>query len=181
VIITLIVASFALSRVVKLNLTASMPIGLYALHQTTAIRRGTIVVACPPPTAQRLGLLKGYLAPARGLLPQSRCAAGSAPLLKYAIAFGGDEIRIDSRGIALNGHLFDSRAVAQIDRSGRALATVPNGIYRIRHDEMWLYSPSRYSWDSRYFGPVKVRDILGTAKPIWTTRALLTFEFPSGS
>jgi len=175
--IALLVASFALSRVMKLNLTASMPIGLYALHPAAAIYRGAIVIACPPMAAQRIGVANGYLAPARGSLPQSNCAAGSAPLLKYAIALAGDEIEINAHGLSLNGRLLDSQTLARVDQSGRALAAMRSGRYRLHKDEVWLYSPARYSWDSRYFGPAKLRDVLGTATPIWTIPSQASLQF----
>jgi hypothetical protein len=36
-------------------------------------------------------------------------------------------------------------------------------------NRLLLYSPAAYSWDSRYFGPARLRDVLGTAVPLWTT------------
>jgi conjugative transfer signal peptidase TraF len=146
-----------------------MPLGLYILQPASAIHRGAIVIACPPPEAQRIGVANGYLAPSRGLVPGSRCSSGSAPLLKYAIAFAGDEIDISKRGLSLNGHLLDGQTPARLDRSGRTLAAVPNGRYRLATGQVWLYSPARYSWDSRYFGPARLGDVLGTAAPLWTS------------
>lgn len=170
--IGLLIASFVLSRIVKLNLTASMPIGLYAVRPASAIHRGSIVIACPPPAAQRIGVANGYLAPARGLVPESRCSSGFAPLLKYAIAFAGDEIVISRRGLSLNGRQLDSQSRARVDRSGHLLAAVPIGHYRLGVGEVWLYSPARYSWDSRYFGPARLTDVIGTAAPLWTESAV---------
>jgi type IV secretory pathway protease TraF len=31
---------------------------------------------------------------------------------------------------------------------------------------VWLYAPVPRSWDSRYFGPQRAADIIGTATPI---------------
>lgn len=175
----LVVGSFALGRVVKLNLTASMPIGLYAVRPSaSAIPRGAIVIACPPPEAQRIGVANGYLAPARGLVADSRCSSGSAPLLKYAVAFAGDEIDISAHGLSVNGHLLDPHTPSRIDRDGRALGAVPNGHYRLRKDQVWLYSPAIYSWDSRYFGPAKLGDVLGVAAPLWTSTPLVSLHAP---
>jgi conjugative transfer signal peptidase TraF len=165
----ILAASFALSTVVKLNLTASMPVGIYLVHPTKTFRRGSIVVACPPADAQRIGFQNGYLAPARGILPSSRCDAGSAPLLKYAIALGGDVVQLNDRGLEVDGQVIDAHKIARVDRNGRALTSIPNGAYHLEAGDVWLYSPAAYSWDSRYFGPAKVRDVLGTAVPLWTT------------
>jgi len=167
--ILIVASSFALSSVVKLNLTASMPVGVYIVHTTKALRRGAIVIACPPADAQRVGLRNGYLAPARGILPGSRCDAGSAPLLKYAIALAGDVVELNDRGLEVDGQLVDAHKVARVDRNGRALSSMPDGTYHLAAGDVWLYSPADYSWDSRYFGPAKLRDVLGTAVPLWTT------------
>lgn len=161
---TLLVAS----SVLKLNLTESMPIGLYLLRGTTNVHVGDIVVACPPPAAQRIGMVNGYLARAYGVVPGSRCAAGSVPVLKYAIAIAGDIVVINERGLSLNGRLFDSRPQAQTDSRGRSIAALPYGQYHLGKGEIWLYSPARCSWDSSYFGPITTRDLQGTAEPIVT-------------
>ena len=167
--ILIIASSFALSSVVKLNLTASMPVGVYILQPTKALQRGAIVIACPPANAQRVGVRNGYLAPARGILPASRCDAGSAPLLKYAIALAGDVVELSDRGLEVDGQLVDAHKIARVDRNGRALASMPDGTYHLGAGDVWLYSPAEYSWDSRYFGPAKLHDVLGTAVPLWTT------------
>jgi conjugative transfer signal peptidase TraF len=137
--ILIFASSFVLSSFVKLNLTASMPIGVYLVHSTKALRRGLIVVACPPSDAQRVGVQNGYLAPARGILPASRCDAGSAPLLKYAIALAGDVVRINDRGLEVDGQLVDAHKIARIDRNGRALTSIPDGTYHLGAGDVWLY------------------------------------------
>jgi conjugative transfer signal peptidase TraF len=167
--ILIIASSFALSSVVKLNLTASMPVGVYIVHPTKVLRRGAIVIACPPANAQRVGVRNGYLAPARGILPASRCDAGSAPLLKYAIALAGDVVELSDRGLEVDGQLVDAHKIARVDRNGRTLSYMPDGMYHLGASDVWLYSPAQYSWDSRYFGPAQIRDVLGTAVPLWTT------------
>jgi conjugative transfer signal peptidase TraF len=178
-VLTGIATAFALlvaSGVLKLNLTESMPLGLYLLRRTTTVHVGDIVIACLPPAVQRVGIANGYLARAYGLFPGSRCAAGSAPVLKYAVALAGDELEIDEGGLSLNGRRLSARSRALVDRCGRRLAALTNGRYRLGDGDVWLYSPERYSWDSRYFGPVKQTDILGIAMPIWTAKGLHSYE-----
>jgi type IV secretory pathway protease TraF len=69
----------------------------------------------------------------------------------------------------VDGQLVDAHKIARVDRNGRALTSMPDGTYHLRAGDVWLYSPAAYSWDSRYFGPAKLRDVLGTAVPLWTT------------
>jgi len=168
-----IATAFALliaSSVLKLNLTESMPIGFYLLRRTTTVHVGDIVIACPPPVAQRLGIANGYLPRAYGLIPDSKCTEGSVPVLKYAIALAGDEIELDGSGLSLNGRLINTRPRALVDRRRRRLVSLTNGRYRLRQGDVWLYSPEQYGWDSRYFGPIRQSDVLGIAKPIWTMK-----------
>ena len=69
--VTMYYGSTRLARIVKINMTDSMPVGVY-LVQTAPIGKQRIVVACPPPVAARLGLANGYLA-------KGSCASGAAP------------------------------------------------------------------------------------------------------
>jgi conjugative transfer signal peptidase TraF len=154
----------------KLNLSESMPLGLYLLRPTTSIHAGDLVIACPPRAAQSVGLANGYLARGHVVIRGYECAAGSAPVLKYAIGVAGDELEIDGRGLSLNGRLLSRRPRALMDRHQRRLDSLANGRYRIQKGDVWLYSPERYSWDSRYFGTIKESDVLGIAKPIWTAQ-----------
>jgi conjugative transfer signal peptidase TraF len=173
--IAIALALLVASSVLKLNLTESMPIRLYLLRRTAAPHVGDIVIACPPPAAQVIGITNGYLARAYGLTPGSGCAAGSAPILKYAIALAGDELEIDGRGLSLNGRRISACPRALLDRRRRRLVSLTNGRYRLRSGDVWLYSPGQYSWDSRYFGPIRQNDVLGTATPVWTAKD--GFEF----
>jgi len=56
-----------------------------------------------------------------------------------------------------------------VDRSGRTLAEYPNRHYRLRNNDVCMYSRARYSCDSQYFGPTKLSDIFGVAHPLWTS------------
>jgi conjugative transfer signal peptidase TraF len=87
-------------------------------------------------------------------------------LSKYVIALPRDSVTIEPTGLWVNGRVVDSRAPERVDRHGRALAAIPNGRYRLGENEVWLYSSASHSWDSRYFGPVKMRDIAGAAQPL---------------
>lgn len=150
---------------VRVNLSESMPIGVYLLEPATSIHPGEMVIACPSATAQTLGLARGYLAPS-GSLGKQGCSAGSQPVLKYVIALPREFVTIGPAGLSVNGRVVDSQALKRVDRHGRALAAIRNGRYRLGKDEVWLYSSASHSWDSRYFGPVKMRDVAGTAKPL---------------
>ncbi len=82
----------------RINFTASMPIGIYSLSPlpTAGVERGMVVVACAPGAAAALGRSRGYL----GAGP---CPHGTEPLLKSAAAIAGDEVDVTAAGVAVNG------------------------------------------------------------------------------
>jgi conjugative transfer signal peptidase TraF len=155
------------SNKLKVNLTESMPVGIYLLEATDKLRAGDIAVSCPPAAAQDLGLARGYLTKIATFPATSPCRDSTLPLLKYVAAIGGDVVENAARGFTVNGRVIDARALSSLDRRGRPLIARPGGPYKLRSDDVWLYSPARSSWDSRYFGPVKLRDVIGKAKPLF--------------
>jgi len=68
------VASTRLARIMKIDMTDSMPLGVY-FSCAASIDPQRIVVARPPAAASRVGLENGYLA-------IGSCASGAAPVLK---------------------------------------------------------------------------------------------------
>jgi len=150
--------STRLARVVKINFTDSMPLGVYLVH-SAPIDPQRIVVACPPAVAARFGLANGYLA-------IGSCASGAAPVLKYVAAIGGSEIRVNEAGIAVDGRVLANSSAHRLDRRGRLIPRFADGTYRLAANEVWLYSPAPWSWDSRYFGPVTKDHIVGAASPV---------------
>ncbi len=151
-------ASFRLARVIKINTTDSMPIGIYVMRSDT-IAPGRIVVACPPEAAARIGLENGYL-------EHGSCTTGAAPVLKYVAATGGSHVAVTDSGILINGRLLDNSVARRNDHRGRVIPHVHIGTYRLGEDEVWLYSPASWSWDSRYFGPISTKEIVGSASPL---------------
>jgi len=160
----LFLASSGIARVVKINTTDSMPIGIY-LMRPDAIVPGRIVVACPPEAAARIGLENGYL-------ERGSCATGAAPVLKYVVATGGSRVAVMDTGIAVNGRLLENSGARRKDRRGRPIQHLRIGEYRLGDDEVWLYSPAPSSWDSRYFGPVSRKLIIGAASPLFASSNL---------
>jgi conjugative transfer signal peptidase TraF len=156
--LTVYVGCTRLARIVKINTTDSMPLGLYLL-ETAPIKLQRIVVACPPTAAARLGLKNGYLA-------NGSCSSGAAPVLKYVAAIGGSEVRVNAAGITVDGRALAYSSAHHLDRRGRPIPRFADGIYRLSENEVWLYSPAPWSWDSRYFGPVTNNEIVGAASPL---------------
>ena len=147
----------------RFNQTPSMPRGIWQVaHVAGALGRGQFVTVCPPDTkAVRLGAERGYV-------PQGGCPGGYEPLVKPIVAVQGDLVEIAPSGVRVNGHQIDGSAQLEQDTAGRALRAYPAGAYQVEAGEVWLLSGhDPRSFDSRYFGPVAVDNVQGTARPVW--------------
>jgi conjugative transfer signal peptidase TraF len=151
----------------RVNLSPSMPRGVYRARPVAhgvSFRRGTIVLVCLPQRIAAFGRARGYL-------PTGDCPGGSAPIGKPVFAIAGDTVTITSTGLKRAGAVEPHTHVLTLDATGRLLAGVPRGRYRVATDELWLVSSySDRSWDSRYYGPVAVSTVIGVLAPLWTSR-----------
>src|SRR5712691_10545028 len=89
-----------------MNLTPSVPRGLYRVTPCTAVTRGMLVVVPPPTSVAALLVARGYLAP-------------QTPLLKPVAALAGDQVCVDANGVRINGTWM--APVDTVDMSGRPL------------------------------------------------------------
>ena len=147
----------------RFNFTSSMPLGIYRLMPALAngeFPRGTLVAACAPRIAAELGRRRGYLA-------AGRCAAGTELLLKTIVAVSGDDVAISGNGVSVNECVLPHSRHLAFDAAGRALSRWPDGRYRLRRDQLWLYAANDRSWDSRYWGPVAVSDVTARVTPLF--------------
>ena len=135
------------------NPSDSVPRGWYRIVSADSLQVGSIVLA-------RLSAPAAALAAQRGYLP------AGIPLLKRIgavepqwVCVDGISVRIDDVTVA---------AVTRADGHGRPLSAWSQ-CRRLAHGELFLLSNTNpASFDSRYFGPVRAPDVIGSAKPIWT-------------
>lgn len=135
------------------NASASVPVGLYALRPVDTLTLGDLVAVDPPQALARFITARGYTGP-------------DVPLLKQVAALPGQEVCRSGKTVAI-----DSIAVATAlsrDSRGRNLP-VWQGCRVIGADEIFLLNAGiRDSLDSRYFGPLPARSVIGRAVPLWT-------------
>lgn len=154
-------ASFVspLPRVVY-NPSDSVAVGWYrvdplvhAAHSLPpALQTGSIVLVPLPADAAALAAWRGYL-PLR--IPLLKPVAAVAP---QQVCIRAGIVRIDGVPVA---------AVLHRDGRGRPLHAWPS-CRRLRPGELFLLSTTNpASFDSRYFGPVRVSAVLGIAHPVW--------------
>jgi conjugative transfer signal peptidase TraF len=134
-----------------LNLTPSVPRGLYLVTPCPTVTRGMLVVVPPPAAVAALLVARGYL-------------GARTPLLKPVAAVAGDRVCVDEESVVIQGVW--RAPVATRDRRGRPLPRW-RGCVTLGVDEVFLLSTwQAHSFDSRYFGPVGMRQLLGVAAPV---------------
>ncbi len=135
-----------------LNTTASAPEGLYWVSPGR-YALGDFVAVDPPPA------LASWMA-SRGYLP------ANIPLLKVVVAVNGQLVCGTEDGFFVDGRRL-ARAKAR-DRWGRALP-IYRGCETVSVDDVVIVNTGAPdSLDSRYFGPIPARGVIGRARPFWT-------------
>lgn len=132
------------------NESPSVPRGLYVRDPGASLRPGVLVATPQPPLA------RAYLA---GLGVPS-----GVRLLKRVAAAEGD--MVCRRGERLQV----GRRVARVFARDRRGAGLPawSGCRRLAADELFLLGDTPGSFDSRYFGPVRVSDVDGVFREVLT-------------
>lgn len=138
---------------VRVNATASMPVGLYHVGRTETVPRGSLVEVCVPPWPNVM-------------TQRGDCPFDTMPLLKPVAAVEGDTVQIGPAGVAVNGR-WVARPVPPEESFVAPVPRMPDGTYRVRIGEVWLLTDHHErSFDSRYFGPVSLDWIRGSATPL---------------
>ena len=69
----------------------------------------------------------------------------------------------------MNGREIDHSEIRTSDTLGRELEHVAFGPRTVRDGELWVVGSNRErSWDSRYFGPIPIESVIGSARPLAT-------------
>jgi conjugative transfer signal peptidase TraF len=112
------------------------------------------------PWPSQIGLEFGYLA-------KGDCPGGAEPVAKVIGAVPGDVVELLPGAVTVNGQHFTHNAATQnTDSENRALKHLAAGRYVVAPGEVWLFGFNNpRSWDSRYFGPVPVANVMGTLSP----------------
>jgi conjugative transfer signal peptidase TraF len=128
------------------NASASAPIGYYWVRPASRLQRGELVLVRPPPRVAAFAAERGYL-------------PASVLLVKRIAALGGDRVCSDGSRLAIN-----ARPVVRLLRADRLGRPLPAwiGCRPLRpYEALLLMDDVAASFDSRYFGPVSVRAVVG--------------------
>ena len=131
--------------------------------RTLEVKRGELVLACLETRMARFGYERGYLT-------AGKCPGGIAPVGKYVAAVTGDKIDYNCQGVLVNDRLISNTASVKRDGAGRPmpLYAEPGSYFTLEEDEVMLLNEKVFSYDSRYFGPVRSYFIIARLRPLLT-------------
>lgn len=134
------------------NASASAPRGLYRVSPGAPVAVGDMVAARTPMPWRALAARRHYL-------------PANVPLVKRVAATGGDMVCAQGSAISVNGDPIASRRAR--DAKGRLLPWW-EGCRQLGEGEAFLLMAGKTdSFDGRYFGPTRARDIVGKAWLLW--------------
>lgn len=153
----LIVAGFmlickALSYKIMFQITPSLPNGIYWINRPDRIEKGMICAFDIPPNVYSLMKTRGWL-------PRNL----KFYLTKPVVADQGDVIEISPSGLYINGTFFGP--VKEYDSQGLSLPE-SYGKFILKKDEYFFASKYQNSFDSRYFGIVRKKNIRWVERPL---------------
>ena len=134
------------------NASPSIACGWYLITPPRRLRVGMLVIAHIPSWAARLAAERNYL-------------PITVPVIKRIAAADGEWVCERSGRLAIDGHVV-ARALTA-DSAGRPLHAW-RGCRTLDRGEFLLLGDTWDSYDSRYFGPITGRGIIGRAIPLWT-------------
>jgi conjugative transfer signal peptidase TraF len=151
-VIALPVAITAPTRLVY-NATTSAPLGWYVVVPVQEAGVGDVVLVHLPSSAARIADERHYL-------PES------VPILKRVGAVAGQWVCVQNYVLRIEREL----PVRLLERDGLGRPLTPwRGCRELDFDELFLLSyDSPASFDSRYFGPIPRRLVIGRAVALWT-------------
>lgn len=151
IITNLLILSLGLIGV-RLNLSESMDKGVYMVINKN-LEKGDLVIVCEPK--------------AKFFLKKKETVCGFEELLKRVVACPGDVISIDKKGISINGKFIKNSEKVNFNIPIDLFNNIMIDNYELNNDEYIILGDSKYSWDSRYYGVVKRKNIVDVVKLIY--------------
>src|SRR5258707_2429523 len=145
----------------KINLSCSFPLGLYWDTRTAAQRQDLVYFSPPATPVFELAKSRGYI--------DANAFGGYQAMIKKIVAGPGDTVSVTDQGVIVNGSPILNTKPLSKDTEGTELPYFRISNYRLLADEVFLVSDlSPISFDARYFGPIKKRQIRCSIQPVWT-------------
>lgn len=149
----------------RVNVSDSIPIGLYRIAGLTNLKN-SFVMFCPDDRqAFKTGIERHYIN--HGL-----CPGGYGYLMKKVVAIYGDTVSVTAEGVFVNQKLLPFSKPKLNDGLNRTLPQWRTVNYKLKEDEiMTMTSQSDWSFDGRYYGPVHIGQIKGMITPVWVKQS----------
>jgi len=142
----------------RVNNTVSIPKGVYRLVDAPVVKGEYLLIRCPEDPVIEEGFKRGYIAP--GLY-------GKRNLMKKLAAEQGDHVTIKKSGVFVNGNRIKNSRSLGHDSQGRNLKCKKISS-TLQPDEIIIMGESKKSFDSRYFGALKRKQVVGVVRPVLT-------------
>jgi len=143
------------------NTTSSFPLGFYKISKSDPYKRGDLVSFCAMPSKIIERMIKEGYAQRNSLCPYQ-----APQLLKKILGLEGDRVEIQ-RAVSINNQLIKNSKLFTKDRNKNLLPIQPS--QTIDRGYFWAMSDyNERSFDSRYFGQIPLKNIIGIATPILT-------------
>lgn len=126
------------------NYTASLPTGWYWLEDTDRISRGDIVLCDAEQDIMQLALQRKWI-------------KKDTHFLKYVYGIPGDIYEIRANRYIVNGE--DKGEIKRIDTEGRPMPLLTDGKYTVPDGYLLIGTEAENSFDSRYYGPVSLKNV----------------------
>lgn len=97
------------------------------------------------------------------------------PWIKQIGALPGQTVVLNRKGVWVDSHYLPNSHVDRYTPHGRhKIIHYPFGTYKMGPNQVWLYAPGNYAFDSAYYGPINIRSIdpskgyiLTQERPYW--------------
>lgn len=134
------------------NASESVPVGLYALHPSHIPSLGDLAAVRLPLELTGWAVERGYV-------------GADTLLLKRVAAVSGMTVCRNGLAISIDGAVIAQAALT--DGHGRALSRW-SGCVTLTSDQVFLLNAGvADSLDGRYFGPLQIDSVIGSAVPMW--------------
>jgi len=157
----------AYSNGYRLNTSTSFPPGIYVIDTSKSgyeYQIQDLILFCPPDNnSVKTALARGYIS-------QGRCKSQTVPMIKRVAAIYRDEVTLGDT-ISINDLELTNTIIKYQDALKRSLIPFTlNGKnqFIVPCQQVFVYSDyaPNNSFDSRYFGPVPIKNIHGTVKSV---------------
>ncbi|MEG0426197.1 MAG: signal peptidase I [Cetobacterium sp.] len=152
IIMSLILGTYLLGEVIEINLSPSMPVGIYREYKAikTDIEKEDIVIFPIPEKVESYVHGRGYL-------PKD-----IKNLMKRVKGITGDKIEIKDYKLYINGKYIKN--VRKLDSLGMKLPEVNGQSFIVKENELFVLGDEENSFDSLYFGVIQREDVTKKAK-----------------